>query len=154
MPCSSAIVQSPVVLSPNESVEKALSVMKKKSCRFAPVVDEQGKIVGVFSIQALLKNLLPVSVALSDGIQFDVTVKAAPGVAKRLKNVALLSVETLMERKVIMVHPETPIWEGVSLIAQHAVPVIVAEHETGKFLGMISEQSLLDELQRMQDTEV
>jgi CBS-domain-containing membrane protein len=51
----------------------------------------------------------------------------------------------------VSVYPETPVWEAVNLIVQHGAPVMVEDQESGCLLGLISEQSLLDELQRMQD---
>lgn len=154
MPCHAAIVEKNLTFSPEDSVEKALSVMEENNCRSIPVVGDDGQVVGVFSIRSLLKNLLPVSVAVNDGVQLDLTVKVAPGVAKRLRKVAGLTVGELMERKIAVVHPDTPIWEGVNLIVQYGEPLTVIEQETGKFAGVISERSLLDELNRMQEAEL
>jgi len=119
---------------------------------FAPVVDADGVLAGLLSYHILMKNLLPVSVNMSDGIQLDVNIPAAPGIAKRLRNVMLLTVDTVMERKSFpVVYPETPTWEGVNVMVQTGLPITVVEPETQKYIGFITQTSLLDELQRLQE---
>lgn len=151
MPCHAAIVEKTMTLSPETEVEAALKDMKKKKADFAAVVDDQGVLIGMFSIQSLLNNLLPVSVAMADGIRLDVTVRAAPGIAKRLKKVYPSKVSELMERRVHVVYPQTPIWEGVSALITYGSPIFVVEGESGKYMGMITSASALEELQRMQE---
>jgi len=153
MPCHAAVIDKPLKLSPDMKVEKALAQLKKKNVEAAIVVDENDIVQGTFSIQVLMKNLLPVSVAMSDGIQLDVTVRAAPGIAKRLKKVYPLTVGELMDRKFNAVYPETPIWEGINYLVNGVSPLVVVEGDNNKFLGMITNASALEELQRMQEGE-
>ncbi len=153
MPCHAAMIEKPFTLSPDTKVEKALKELKKKNFEAAPVVNEEGVIEGVFSLAGVMENLLPVSVAMSDGIQLDVTVRAAPGIAKRLKKVYPATVAELMSRKFDVVYPETPIWEGVNLLVTHGAPLFVVENKNNKFLGMIDHQSIMDELKRLQESE-
>ena len=153
MPCSAAMTEKPLVLAPETEVEAALKEMKKKKTEHAAVVNKAGVIEGVFSIGGLVRNILPVSVAVSGGIQMDVTVRAAPGIAKRLRKVYPLAVADLMDRKFPAVYPQTPIWEGINLLAGHNSPVFVVEGENNRFIGMITGASALEELQRMQESE-
>jgi CBS-domain-containing membrane protein len=153
MPCHAAITDKVIVLRPDMEVEAALKELKKKNLEFAAVVDEDGILLGLFSHQYLMKNLLPVSVAMADGIQLDVTVKAAPGIAKRLRKVYPAKVSEVMDRKIHAVYPQTPIWEGVNALINYGSPVFVVEDDKGKFMGVITSASALDELQRMQESE-
>lgn len=154
MPCHAAIVPKALSLKADTTVEKALKAMKKAKVEYAPVVDADGIIAGLFSYKILMKNLLPVSVAMSDGIQLDVQIQAAPGIAKRLRNVQLLSVETLMERQDFpIVYPETPTWEGVNVLVQTGLPLTVVEPQTQKYIGFITQTSLLEELDRLRESE-
>lgn len=154
MPCHAAIAEKSLVLTSDIKIEKALKDMKKKGAEFCAVTDADGILVGVLSEQIILKNLLPVSVAMSDGLQLDVKLPAAPGIAKRLKKITPLNVEELMERKNFpVVHPETPIWEGVNMLAQSGLPLVVVDPQTQKYIGLISFQSALDELYRLRDSE-
>ena len=152
MPCHAAMIDKPFTLSPEMSVEKALKELKKKKFDAAAVVNEAGEIVGVFSLQNVMKNLLPVSIAMHDGVQLDVTVRAAPGIAKRLNKVFPLSVEELMDRDFHAVLPDTAIWEAVNILVNYGAPLFVVENEENKFLGVIDFQSAYAELQRLQES--
>lgn len=153
MPCHAAIAEKFLTVSPDMEVEKALKELKKKKLDEAAVVNEDGVVEGIFSLPVVMKNLLPVSVAMSDGIQLDVTVRAAPGIAKRLRKVYPLTVEQLMERKFNAVLPETPIWEAVHHLVNAGSALVVIEGENRKFLGMITAQSAMEELKRLQESE-
>lgn len=154
MPCHAAIVEKALVLKDDITVEDALLEMKKKKAEVAPVINKDKMLVGMFSYQILMRNLLPVSVAMSDGIQLDVKLPAAPGIAKRLKKVLPLQVETVMERKDIQtIYAESPLWEGVNLLVQYNQPLCVIEPETNKYIGIITQESAYNELQRLKDSE-
>ncbi|MCL4677585.1 MAG: CBS domain-containing protein [Alphaproteobacteria bacterium] len=151
MPCYAAIEKKLVKLAPDQNVESAIALLKKSKVNSAPVVDEQGKLLGLFSFKGLMRNLIPVSVAMTDGIKVDIKVGAAPGVAKRLGRVKPLKVTEVMDRKVLSVGPEEPLWEGVSLLTNHGGPLAVVD-EHNKLLGMITYTSMLAELEAMQDS--
>ena len=153
MPCHAAMTKDFITLTMATKVEQAIKDMKKKNVELAAVIDENGKLAGLFSYQHLLKNLLPVSVAMADGIQLDVTVRAAPGIAKRLRKIYPASVGEVMDRKFHSVFPQTPIWEGVNALITYGSPIFVVESENGKFMGMITSASTLEELERMQESE-
>lgn len=139
--------------SPGDGVEKTLNAMKKAGVSMIPVVDETGAAVGVFTIDLVLENLLPLSVAMNDGTQLDVRIGAAPGIAKRLKKVLPLSVGDLMSRKFGAVYPETPLWETVNQIVMNGKPLVVVEPQSGKALGIIDSRTAFDELNRLKDND-
>ncbi len=150
MPCLSAIEKSSLHIHPDDEVQEAIGQLKKAKINSAPVVDEQGRLLGLFSFKALMRNLVPVSVAMADGIKIDIKVGAAPGVARRLANVKPLKVTEVMERKVQTVGPGDPLWEGVSLLTNHGGPLVVIDDQK-KLLGMISYTSMLEQLEKSQD---
>lgn len=153
MPCHAVTDKSVETLSPDTTVKKALALLKKKSLPYVSVLNKDGTLEGLFSYKSLFKNILPVSVAMADGIQLDITIHAAPGLAKRLAKAEGLPVSDFVNRKVPIVHPETPIWEGVNLLVQHGAPLVVVEKETQKFIGLMTGESALDELQRLKESE-
>ena len=151
MSIQKAIIDKFLTLSPDESVENAVKSLKKAKVEAAPVTDNDGRLLGLFTTQILMKNLLPVSVPMNDGIVLDVKVRAAPGIAKRLNRVNMLRVSDLMERKVNVVAPETPIWEAVNFLVQYGAPLIVVDQQSAQAVGIITTQSMLDELDRQKD---
>lgn len=148
MPCHNAITDKNIIIEPELSVEKALKFLQKNKIATACVVDSDGKLLGLFSQKILLKNLIPVSVVMSDGVHMDVKVGAAPGVAKRLNKTKLLPVRELTERKFISVDPDAPLWEAVSLITRHGGPLAVLDRNE-KFCGLITYETLIDALDEM-----
>ncbi len=151
MPCHSSMIEQLITVKADQEVGEAMEVLRKHEIDAVPVVNDAGELEGVLSIQSLLKNLLPVEFTTGDGLQMDIKIGAAPGVAKRLKKIKPLKVGDLMDRKANIVHPETPLWEGVNLLVHKGAPVLVVEREGGKLLGMIVEQSIIDEMERVQD---
>lgn len=153
MPCHAAIAEKTITLSPDTDVESALKELKKKKQEAAAVVNDKGEVEGLFSLTILMKNLLPVSVAMADGIQLDMKVSAAPGIAKRLRKVYPLAVTEIMDRRFNTVGPETPIWEAVNALVGSATPLVVTEGESQKYLGMLTSESVMEELKRLEDSE-
>ncbi|PCJ97302.1 MAG: hypothetical protein COA45_10220 [Zetaproteobacteria bacterium] len=151
MPCHSAVVKKMHTSSPDDTVENVLKSIKKSKAQASAIVDENGQFLGLFSMKILLKNLIPVSVAMTNGVRIDIKVTAAPGVAKRLANVKTLAVSELMDRKPDTVYPDAPIWEGVNVLTKNGSPLAVVD-SAGKLHGLITYDSLVSDLESMQST--
>ena len=152
MPCHSAIAKKNITLSPDDSVEKALKIIKKEKIRAAAIIDDENEFKGTFSLKILLKNLIPVSVVMSQDVQIDIKVEAAPGIAKRMAGVMTLPVSDLMDRKPITILPDEPIWEGVAQLTKHGEPLCVVD-DKGKYMGMITYESLVEDLKNTETSD-
>ena len=151
MPCHAAMLSNPPSVQRTDTVGDVLKLMEKKEIKHVAVVDENNVLQGYLSYRRLLANLLPVSVPLEGGGSVQgVTVRAAPGIAKRLRKVSTLPIGDIMERKVHVVYRDTPTWEGINLIVEHGAPVYVVSQENGKLEGVISGFSAYKELHRLQ----
>lgn len=149
MPCHAAMIENPPMVPSSHTVEDALAVMTERGSSFVIVVNDQKQPVGVFSYKSLIENALPVSVAMDGGANMDITVRAAPGMAKRLRKLDPLAVFEIAQRRFPVVYPDTPTWEGVNLLALQGDPVVVIDRETGTLRGAITYASALGELQRL-----
>ncbi len=58
VPVSGVMTQHPVVLSPRESVAAAVSKMSRGGYRRLPVVDAEGRPVGIVSVKRILRYLV------------------------------------------------------------------------------------------------
>ncbi len=152
MPCHAAIIKKHLTLSADETVEQALKKMKKSKISVCAVIDDDMHFLGMFSLKILLSKLIPVSVAMSNGVQTEVKVPAAPGVAKRLSNAKSSKISELLDSKPPVVLPDAPIWEAVGMITKYSRPLSVVD-ENGKFHGLITYQSLIDELENIQSSD-
>lgn len=152
MPCHAAITDKSVILKLDQNIDQALKDMRKRKVEVAAVVNEDDQFEGTLTTREILKNLLPVSVSMADGTTLEnITLSAAPGIAKRLKKVKPLKVSQLTNTQVQPVSPQTPLWEGVTLLVQSDDPIPVVDQGSGKFLGFITDQSMLQELEKLQN---
>lgn len=139
---------------PDESVAAAFNVIKRSRARFLPVVDENGKYVGVFTAPTLLKLILPKAATIGMGSgslrvpldnlgfmslsesDFDARLEQlkTEKVADNLSNPANIPVTS----------PDTPVMEGIFLIHKFKRHVILVDPKTKRFVGTVSANSLLD----------
>ena len=150
MPCHAAILDKITTAKADQPVEDVLKLLKKSKRPYIAILDDDGALQGMFSYRVLYKNLMPISVNMNDGVQMDLVISAAPGIAKRLKKVKPLPVSEFMNRRPQKVYADTSLWEAVNMIVQYGAPIFVVENENNKLVGVINEASAYLELDRMQ----
>ena len=150
MSCESAMITEVITAKPDETVETVLARLSKHSLRCVPVIDDEGVLVGLFCLNKVLENLLPVAVTMPDGLQrLNFVVGAAPGIAKRLNKLKSKNISEVMDEDMYVVHPTTQSWEAIRLMVRYGSPIPVVEKDTGKLCGLISEQSSILELDQV-----
>lgn len=139
---------------PDATVATAFNIMRRSRARFLPVVDANGKYVGVFTAPTLMKLMLPKAATIAMG---------SDGGSGRIGNLSFMNlskedfdaqVARLKDEKVIdnlsdpenipVAAPDTPVMEGIFLIYKYKRHVILVEPKTGRFVGTVSPNSLLD----------
>ena len=70
-----------------------------------------------------------------------------------LKKYTPLTVADLMDRNYNAIFPETPIWEAINHLVNSNGPLLVVDAEKKQYIGMITAQTALDELKRLQESE-
>ena len=148
-PCLDATVEHIISLKPDNTVREAMNIFAEKDIRSLPVVDNDGKYLGLVGLRHILKKLLPASVTMEDGLEnLDFIQDATPGIAKRLKRLYPMPVTEVMDAEYITIEPDTATWEAVRVMALHGSPVPIVNEKTNKLDGLITRQSLLTELDR------
>lgn len=146
-PCMRAMITGVTTICPEQTVGEALEIFKSKNIRNVPVVDSDGKFVGLFGLQEVLLNLLPKAAIIEDGVEnLSFVNGAAPGIAKRLRKIEKIQVKDLMNTEPHSIHCETSTIEALRIMARYGSPVVVTDRSTGLFKGFISRKSLLDNL--------
>ncbi len=149
MPCIDAMVDKVVSLTPDQTVEEAMTVLETRQIRTAPVLDENNILLGMFGFESLLKQMLPVSVRMPSGLQRLGFVRGAkPDIARRLRSMKAQSLTDAMNRDPIVLSPDLSVWEGIRKLAKYGSPLPVVENDTHRFLGIVTEQSAIAELER------
>lgn len=151
MPCHTAAITDFLKVKADDSIESVLARLEKDKYGLAVVLSDHGNLEGYLTYQAILKNLLPVEISMGEGIDLGLTVKVAPGVAKRFTAIQALPVRDFMQRKAVALSPDTPSWEAVHLIAIHGEPVFLIEPKTQKLIGVLSGKSVVNDLKTMKN---
>jgi CBS domain-containing protein len=154
MSCKDALAEKVPPVTPDQTVETVIKSMRNSGVSIIPVVDADNALVGVFSFGILLEDTMPVSLAVGGGGGEDapppmnVRIPAAPGMVKRLKRSMMSPVSALMQRPRNVVHPDTPLESAIREIREAGGPVPVVEPKTNEFVGFVSDESLLDALEK------
>jgi len=153
--CRNALVEKVITAGPDETIGDALRLMEAHGIRAVPIVDAAGKLLGWFNFEVVLSNLLPGPVTVKSSglmgtnLRLDYLVDAEDHVAKRLGELLPVKLSEVMDRETKVVHPDTPIWEGIRLLFQYQSPIAVVEEHTGRLLGLLSVQSVMCELAKL-----
>ena len=136
-PVTEVMTKDVVTLSPDQSLAEAADLLAEKGIGAAPVVDADGKIVGLLRDEDLLiseaRLHLPTTIAILPGIEFTL-----PGQIRRydeeLKKAAASTVADVMEREFKKVGPDATIEDVATLMHEHDVthvPVVVDDKVVG-----------------------
>lgn len=151
--CRDVMLECPVLLTPEDTVEKAFKLICEHGMRYLPVVDKDNKYLGVFTSATLIMLLLPPSMTIKiGGMDTD----------KGLKNLGFyhMSKEDFMEiskglremkvidnlsavKNIPVASPDTSIMEGILLLHNYKRHVILVEPETQQFVGVLTIKSVL-----------
>lgn len=149
-PCSDAMIDAVITVKPTHTIAEVLDIFEKNDIRSVPVVNDEGKLAGILGLRHILLKLLPASVAMEDGLtRLDFVMGAAPGIAKRLKKLHEKTAEEVMDANPYVLHEDTATWEAVRVMALYGSPLPIVKEKTGDFVGIISRQSLLQDLSRL-----
>lgn len=147
MLCRNAMVENVVSAQPDQTIHDALGLFEKHQIRAVPIVSADGILIGRFTFDVMLSNLLPGPLMVDShelrgaNLRLDYTLDAEPDVAKHLKQLLNVALGDLLDDEVQVVHPDTPLWEGIRCLVKYGSPIPVVEEQTRKLVGLLSVQS-------------
>lgn len=152
MPCRDALISSAVSLKESHSFDEALAILDQNNIRSAPVISDDGEYLGMFSLKSTFKALLPVAISMEGGLDnVDFVIGASPGIAKKLKKIGPRHIGDHIDNTIIVGHMDTPLLEAMRLMVRQGSPLPVVDRKTGRFIGLVSEQSILNMFQHLQE---
>ena len=139
MTAKSIMNTSPIVLHLTDKVGAAADIIMEHRFRSIPVVDDDNRFIGVFSINCLLKVVLPPAMVIEGGLR-DVSFiqNGLSDLHKRFVVVENESVGICVNQDVTIVHPDTPLMESLFLLYNTRAALPVVEKDTRKLAGVIS----------------
>jgi CBS domain-containing protein len=139
------LMSSPVVtVTEKTEVRELARILAEKKISGAPVVDQQGKVIGVVTESDLIfqnkKVHIPTVVAILDAFIF---LESPERMDKEMKKMAGTKVEDIYTSKPITVEQHTPLEEVATLMAEkkiHTLPVLDA---AGNLVGVIGKSDII-----------
>ena len=112
--------QPPILVAPDTSISDALKTMRDRQIRRLPVVDGVGHLIGIVSDRDLLHAEPSPATSLS---VWEITYL-----------LARLTVQEVMTREVVTVHPDTPVEDAAQLMCERKIgglPVVDGDRVVG-----------------------
>jgi acetoin utilization protein AcuB len=123
------MMRNPVVVDENDSMKKAMDILKEREIRHLPVLKEGDKLVGILTEEDIKQASPSSATALEIREIFYLLDK--------------VKVKQIMTRRPYTVSPTTPIEEAAAVMREKKIgclPVV----ERGKLVGILTETDILD----------
>ena len=129
MNASEVMTENPRTVRMDDTILDAIEVLQSMEVRHAPVVDEQGDLVGMLSD----RDLRPLAVELLGGGEVSETAV--------LRGARPIS--SIMSGGVISVEPDTELEEVIDLMLEHRIGAIPVVDGEGAVVGIVSYVDIL-----------
>jgi CBS-domain-containing membrane protein len=130
---------NPTVLKTSDQIKTAVKYIMDNRYRSLPVVDQQGRYMGIFGVNCLLRLVLPKAVMMERGLDNVGFIQdSLHDLHERLREVEDQTVSMCMHSDIATVTPDTPLVETLFLLYRTRISIPVVEPASGKLVGMIS----------------
>lgn len=137
---------NPVTLRLTDTVAAAAEHIIKEHLRHIPVVDDQGRYAGTFSIYSLLQLALPKAVTMKEGLSNAGFVnEEAPELGQRLRQRSQEPVSNWLSKDEV-VYADSSAMDALLLLLQGRVSLPVVDKQSQKLIGMISSWNVIEKL--------
>jgi len=131
-----------------DTVAEATRRMLENQVSDLPVVDNAGRLLGMFKLERLFAELLPAAATLGDGVpDLAFMSDTIEQLRERMRQIEGAAVHQFLVDPEHVLHPDTSPFEAVLLLYKgtNAIPVVVAEGR--ELVGMVSARDVLAALQ-------
>lgn len=129
----------PTVLKATDIIRTAAGFIMEHRYRNLPVVDAEGRYLGIFGVNCLLKLVLPKAAIMEKGLESVSFIKETlADLHQRLREVEEQPISVCMSQEVATVPPDHPLVETLLILYRSKSSIPVVEPDSGKLLGMIS----------------
>jgi CBS domain-containing protein len=144
MSCTAMMTTAPPTIPGDATVAVATAKLIEHHHASLPVVDAEGRYIGMFGIHDLLGLIVP-RVALAGDLTSNLRFIADdPRELRRsYEQVKTLHVSDVADRGGARLFPDSPEIEAIRLSFRSPTPIPVVEKETDKVLGIISSQDAI-----------
>jgi CBS domain-containing protein len=127
------------VLRCTDKISLAADHIMAQRCRRLPVIDEDGRYVGVFGINCLLRLVLPQAVVIERGLETASFMKTTlSDLHRRFNEVKDEPITLCIKDDASTVAPDTPLVETLRVLYGHMGSLPVVDPDDGRLLGVVS----------------
>lgn len=141
------MVANPITVKPSDSVETVLKLLEENHISGLPVVDDEGKLVGVVSEADLLFKEKPIRMPLYltflDSIIY---LEPLDKFKQHLKKSLGVLVEDVMTSKPISISLDSPVSQAAELILNKRINRLPVVDKAGNLRGIVTRNDLLKAL--------
>lgn len=139
MTCAAIMTEAPFIAREEETVGAAVARLIQQRYINLPVVNADGRFLGMFGIYDLFGLVIP-KVALAGGLLPNLRFMGddAEDLRQRFREVAGRKLGDVANRDARVLYPETPQIEALRLFCQQHTTLAVVERGTRRLLGIVS----------------
>jgi CBS-domain-containing membrane protein len=131
-------------LADSDTVAETVRAMLADRVSDLPVVDGEGRLIGLFKLDRLLASLLPKAALIGYGVpDLGFVSDTVTHLRERMREVDAEPVKHFAVKADHIVHPDTSPMEIVMLLYKGANNVPVVDRDSGKLVGMVAARDVL-----------
>jgi CBS domain-containing protein len=127
-------------ISPEASVKEALELLFKMQISGLPVVDPQGKLVGMFTEKEVLSHILPSYIERVGRFIYEENPKSTK---RKLLEMGKIKVSQLMRKDVVTTTEDVTLCEVARLMLTQKARRVPVLDEAGKVVGIVARGDIL-----------
>lgn len=132
-------------LNPKDNAREALMRLLKMRISGLPVIDAQGKLLGMFTEKDVLKFMLPSYIEQVGRFVYEENPKSVKKKFLELNNV---TVEKLMRKEVVTTHTEATLCEVARIMLTQKARRLPVLDKAGKVVGIIARSDIVEALEK------
>ncbi len=130
-------------IKPDENAKAALSLLFKMQISGLPVVDSQGKLVGMFTEKDVLKNVLPSYLEKVGRFVYEENPKS---IKKKFEDLANLAVSQLMYKEVVSTGENSTLCDAARVMLTQKARRLPVIDKSCKMVGIVARTDILKAL--------
>jgi CBS-domain-containing membrane protein len=136
---ASVMDPNPTWVRPDDRIGTGANYIMEHRYRNLPVIDAEGRYLGIFGVNCLLRLVLPKAAVMEQGLkEISFIHETLADLHERLREVENKPISCCMNTDVTTVPPDKPLVETLLILYRTKISIPVVDPATGKLLGMIS----------------
>jgi len=129
-----------VSVKPEDNAKEALDLLLKMEISGLPVINEQGKLVGMFTEKDVLKQILPSYLEKVGRFVYEENPKS---IKNKFQDLSNLSVSQLMRREIITIDEETSLCEVARIMLTQKIRRIPVLDKEKRVVGIVAREDIV-----------